>query len=103
MKLPRPLPRSRKVWLCMTVLVFIGAWFIPSAEGVDGRMPVGAIWYAFITRSYTGSPSGILMMLALLTCCFALVAVVVGWLLQFPICLVWKYFHRGRRNKPSAS
>lgn len=82
----------------MSVLVFIGAWFIPTAEGVNGHMPVGEIWYSFITRNYIGSPSDILMTLAILTCCFALVAAVIGWLLQFPICMIWKYFHRGSRN-----
>lgn len=63
-------------------------------------MPVGEVWYSFITRKYIGTPGPILAMLAILTCCFALLAAVVGWLLQFPICIVWKYFRRGRRRKP---
>ena len=87
----------------MSVLVFIGAWFLPTAEGVSGYVPIGEIWHSFITRDYIGSANEMLVMLAVTTCGFALVAVVVGWLLQFPICIVWKYFHRGGRNKPSAS
>ena len=86
----------------MSVLVFIGTWFLPTARGVSGYMPIGEIWRSFITREYIGSANEILVVLAVTTCSFALVAVVVGWLLQFPICIVWKYFRRGGRKKRSA-
>jgi len=102
MKLHRRFPRSRKVWLSTSVFVFIGAWFLPTAEGINGYMPIGVVWYSFITRNYIAPPSAMLLMLTVLTCCFSLVAVVVGWLLQFPICIAWKYFRRGRSRRPSA-
>ena len=96
----RPFPRNRKVWLFMSILVFLAAWLLPTVEGADGRMPAGEVWYDFITRDYVCSPGQILVMLAVLTCCFALLGAVVGWLLQFPICIVWKYFRRGHRRRP---
>jgi hypothetical protein len=87
----------------MTVLVFIGAWFLPAVEEVSGYVPAYKIWYDFITRDYIGSASGVLVMIVVMTCSFGLVAAVVGWLLQFPICIIWKYFRRRRRDKSSAS
>jgi len=82
----------------MSVLVFIGAWFLPTAEAPSGHVPIGEIWPSFIKGDYMGSANEMLVMLAVTTCCFALVAGVAGWLLQFPICIVWKYFRRRRRN-----
>ena len=99
MNLHRPVPSSHKVWFIITAILFIGAWFLPTGKGgVAGYTPVGMLWWSFITHDYISSVSEILGTLGIMTCCFALVAVVVGWLLQFPICIAWNRFHRGRPN-----
>jgi len=86
----------------MSVLVFIGAWFLPAIEEVSGYVPAYKLWYDFITFDSVGSAGGVLVLIAVMTCIFGLLAAIVGWLLQFPACMVWKYFRRRGKHKSSA-
>jgi uncharacterized membrane protein YjjP (DUF1212 family) len=97
MNLHRPVPSSHKVWFIITVILFIGAWFLPLGKG-DGYMPAGVIWLVFITGQYICPVSEMVTGVILTTAFYAVIAAVAGWLLQFPACIIWSRFHRGRPN-----
>jgi len=93
MNLHRPVPSSHKVWFIISVILFIGAWFLPAGKG-DGYMPAGVIWYVFISGQYICPVSQMLTGISLVTLVCAVIATVGGWFLQFPVCIIWNRFHR---------
>jgi hypothetical protein len=94
MNLRRPLRSSVKVWLAISIPLFLACWFIRDGKG--GDMPTWEIWRVFITHDYICSTGEMLIGLGVYTISFAVPAAVVGWILQFPICAGWDYFHRGK-------
>lgn len=54
------------------------------------------IWRVFLTHDYICSTSEMLTGLGIYTLALAVPAIVVGWILQFPVCAAWDYFHRGK-------
>ena len=54
------------------------------------------LWRVLVTHDYICSDSELLLTLASLTLAFAVPALLAGWILQFPICMVLDYFRRGR-------
>ena len=94
MNLNRPLRTSTRIWLVITIPLFLAAWLLPGGKG--GDEPVGMIWRWFLTHDYTCSDGEMLMGLAFYTLAFALPAALVGWILQFPVCLALDYFRRSR-------
>ena len=94
MNLYRPLRSSVKVWLAISIPLFLSAWFLPF--GKHGDEPVGVIWWVFITHQYSCSIGQMLMGLGIYTFVLAMPAVLAGWVLQFPICAALDHFHRGK-------
>jgi hypothetical protein len=94
MNLDRPLRSSVKVWLAISVLLFLACWFLRG--GKSGDMPMWEIWRVLITRDYICSTGEMLTGVGLLTLIFAVPATVVGWILQFPVCAAWDHFHRDK-------
>jgi hypothetical protein len=92
MNLRRPLHSSSKVWLTISVPLFIACWFIRGGKG--GDEPIGKLWCALFAGEY-GSLTELLMVLAIYTLAFAVPAAAVGWVLQFPFCAAFDYFRGG--------
>ena len=59
------------------------------------------IWRVFITQDYICSAGEMLMGLGIYTIAFALPATVIGWILQFPVCMVLDYFHGQQAASPN--
>ncbi len=95
MNLRRPIRGSGKVWLAISVLLFIACWFIHGGKG--GDEPFGRLWWALITGEY-GSVTEMLMALSILSLAFAVPAAVVGWVLQFAVCAAVDHFHREKKG-----
>jgi hypothetical protein len=92
----RPVPASKRVWLILSIVMFLAAWLI--SPGKEGDMPAGMLWWTLISRDYTCSTGEIVGALAFLTLCFGAVAAATGWLLQFPVCLACGFI-RNRTTK----
>jgi ABC-type Fe3+ transport system permease subunit len=90
----RPLRSSMKVWLAISVSLFIAFWFLRSGKG--GDTPLWEMWHAFITHDYECSTREMLTGLGIYSLVLAIPAALFGWVLQFPICRVWDYFHRSK-------
>ena len=95
MSLRRPLRSRVKVWLVITAVLFIGAWFLPGGKG-GGYMPVGVVWWVFITGDYICSVGDMITGVSIITLSIAVSVAVIGAILQFPVCLMLDYFHRGK-------
>jgi hypothetical protein len=93
MNLNRQLRISKKVWLGISIPLFIAAWFLRGGKG--GDEPAWEIWRVFLTHDYICSDGEMLMGLGIYTLAFALPALLAGWLLQFPVCMTLDYFRRG--------
>jgi hypothetical protein len=91
MNLHRPVRISFRIWLAISVPLFLACWFIRGGKG--GDEPMWEIWRMFITHDYICSTSEMLMGLGIYTVAFAVPAAVIGWILQFPVCMVLDYFY----------
>jgi len=91
MNILRPLRTSFRVWLAISIPLFLACWFIRGGKG--GDEPMWEIWRVFITLEYICSTGEMLANLAIRTVVFALPAAVIGWILQFPVCMALDYFH----------
>ena len=100
MNLHRPLRSSIKVWLAISVPLFIACWFFRGGKGDD--MPMWELWRILIRREYICPTDEMLRGVGIMTLIFAVPAAIVGWILQFPVCAAWDYFHREkpRDEKP---
>lgn len=97
MNLHRPLRSSNKVWLAISIPLFLACWFLPGGKG--GDEPMWQIWRVFISCDYQCSAGEMVVGLGKYTIVFAVPAAVAGWILQFfPICAALDYFHRGKAN-----
>ena len=94
MNLHHPIRGSVRVWLTVSVPLFIAAWFLPI--GKDADTPAGALWWTFLTHDYFCSFGEMLGGLLVLTFIFSAVTGLVGWILQFPLCAAWDYFKRAK-------
>src|SRR6267142_1051301 len=99
MNLRRSLRTSLRIWMAITIPLFVAAWFLRTGKG--GDEPAWEIWRVFLTHDYICSEGEMLMGLGIYTLAFAVPTVLAGWLLQFPICIVIDYF-RARRIKHEA-
>jgi len=96
MNLNRQLRTSKGVWLGISVPLFIAAWFLRGGKG--GDEPMWEIWRVFITHDYICSDFEMLGALIGFTLMFAVPAALVGWILQFPVCMAMDYFRHGRSS-----
>lgn len=96
MNLRRPLRSSSKVWLAISVPLFFACWFLRGGKG--GDMPMWEMWRVFITHDYICSTGEMLIGLGGCTLVFAIPTVVIGWILQFPVCAIWDYFQQERKS-----
>jgi ABC-type Fe3+ transport system permease subunit len=94
MNLRRPLRSSAKVWMAISVPLFLVCWLLPGGNG--GDMPMWEIWRVLITHGYICFTGEMLTGVGFLTLIFAVPAAVAGWIFQFPVCAAWDYFHRGK-------
>jgi hypothetical protein len=92
MNLRRPLRSSFKVWLAISVPLFLACWFLRGGKG--GDMPMWEIWRVLITHDYICSTQEMLTGVGLYTLIFAVPAAIFGWILQFPICAALDFFQR---------
>jgi hypothetical protein len=97
MNLTRPLRSSGKIWLAISIPLFIACWFIPIG-GKGGGMPIGGLWWIFITLDYTCSDFEMLTGLAIPTFVFAAGAALVGWILQFFVCMTLDNFQKHKHS-----
>ncbi len=94
--LRRPVPASKRVWLILSIVVFLAAWLVN--PGKAGDLPAGMLWWTLITHDYTCPTGEIVGALTFFTIFFGAAAAVAGWLLQFPVCLACGLI-RSRRTK----
>jgi hypothetical protein len=90
----RPLRSSRKVWLAISITLFVACWFLRGGKG--GDEPIGEIWWVFITGDYICSVPEMLIPVGFFTFVFAAVAALIGWILQFIVCMALDYFHKSK-------
>jgi len=94
MNLHHPLRTSVRVWLFIAVQLFVAAWFLPGGKGADARF--GEIWLDFFRHDYSCSAFEMLLGIGFYTLLFAAPAVLLGWVLQFPVCMALDYIRRGK-------
>jgi hypothetical protein len=99
MNLHRPVRTSLRIWLAISVPLFLAGWFIRGGKG--GDEPMWEIWRVFITHDYICSAGEMLMGLGIYTLALAVPATVIGWILQFPLYMVLDYFHRQQTASPN--
>jgi hypothetical protein len=98
MNLHHPLRSSVRIWLAISIPLFIAGWFIRGGKG--GDEPIWEIWSVLIRHDYICSLGEMLDGLAAYTIFLAILAALVGWLLQFAVCAALDYFHRDKaRNE----
>jgi hypothetical protein len=96
MNLHRPLRSSGKIWLAISIPLFIACWFI-------FPVPIEML-LAFITGDYICPVYSILFGLVAFTVIFGAAAMLAGWILQFFVCMTLDHFHKGRpTNEISAN
>lgn len=96
MNLSRPLRSSGKIWMAISIPLFLACWFIPFGKG--GDMPIGGLWWIFITGDYICSVFEMLIGLAIPTFVFAAGAALVGWILQFFVCMTLDSFQKHKHS-----
>ena|SRR5687768_6567779 len=96
----RQLRSSLRVWLSVSIPLFIAAWFLRIGKGDD--TPMWEMWRVLITHEY-GSTQETLTGLGIYTFILAVPAAAIGWILQFPLCAAWDYFHRDRTRDENAA
>jgi hypothetical protein len=92
MNLNRQLRTSKGIWLGISVPLFIAAWFLQGGKG--GDEPMWEIWRVLITHDYICSDLEMLEGIVGYTLIFAVPAALVGWILQFPVCMAMDYLRR---------
>jgi hypothetical protein len=92
MNLHHQLRTSIRVWLAIAFALFVAAWFLPGGKGADERF--GQIWLDFIKHDYSCSAIEMLAGIGFLSLLFAALAALIGWVLQFPVCMALDHFHR---------
>lgn len=91
----RPLRSSLRVFLVISIPLFICAWILP-IFGKYGDEPASVILWVFITGDYICSVGEMVAFVGMYTFLFGAFAAVVGWILQFPVCMALDHFHRGK-------
>ena len=94
MNLRQPLPSSNRVWLTLSAVLFLACWFLRGGKG--GNEPFWNMWWIFLRQDFQCSVLEIAVALLMFSVIFGAVALVLGWLLQFPVCAVLKRFQHSQ-------
>ncbi|HPG01075.1 MAG TPA: hypothetical protein PLE77_13530 [Kiritimatiellia bacterium] len=81
MNLREKYPTDYRLWGLLSAGLFVGAWFLPM-DVKGSSMFVGRILIIFVTQDYICSPWEMLSVIGAFAAVFALVAVVLGWIIQ---------------------
>ena len=98
MCLNRPLRTSVRIWLAISVPLFIAAWFLQFGKGGfwdhnGPYQPVARILWDFITADYQCDVGQMVEAVVVISLLFAIPAALVGWIAQFFVCMALDHFH----------
>ncbi len=97
MNLRRPVPINPRIWLCISLPLFIAGWFLHGGKG--GDEPLWEIWRVLIKHDYICSEGEMAGALLGYTLVLAIPATVMGWLLHLPIAYLRDHFRRHTKNE----
>ena len=100
MNLDRPIRSNGKIWLAISIPLFIACWFLRGGKG--GDEPFGIIWLVFIRGDYICPVTTMLGMLGFYTFIFAAAAGLIGWILHCFLYLILDYFRKDEGTDDSA-
>lgn len=95
MKLNRRVRGSVRIWLALSIPLFLACWFVP--ENKAGDMAAGDIWRVLVTHDHIFCSTGeMLRRIGVYALVFAVPSTAIGWVLQFPVCAVLDFLLRGK-------
>ncbi|HKI31330.1 MAG TPA: hypothetical protein VKA46_05650 [Gemmataceae bacterium] len=105
MNLQRRLRVRYWVWLFISLLLFLLAWYLPlppEAKG-GGDMRYWEFWSMLLRGDYHCSTGEILVHLAIYSVIFAILTTLAGWILQYFVGMGWEDLTRRIGRRPPVS